>query len=213
MGYRIIADMVGLSVRDLNNGHVRIDDRDWDGYLANIKPRFFEDFYAGQLPHQLLGSQFLRKYQGITDQMTEVNPDTTYPVFAATRHPVYEHARTSAFSATLKAWRGLEQATLLGGLMYQSHDSYSACGLGTKATDAIVDLVREIGPTGGLYGAKVTGGGSGGTVAILGRKDAGAAVEAVAERYAARLHLTPAIVSGSSPGSGAFGHIRVEVRS
>jgi len=46
-----------------------------------------------------------------------------------------------------------------------------------------VELVRAAGPERGLYGAKITGGGSGGTVAVLARRDAEAAVRAIAARY------------------------------
>src|SRR5439155_6506088 len=53
---------------------------------------------------------------------------------------------------------------------------YSACGLGSERTDLLVRLVREAGPRAGLCGAKIAGGGSGGTVAILARSDAGGAV-------------------------------------
>ena len=51
----------------------------------------------------------------------------------------------------------------------QSHASYSRCGLGSHGTDRIVALVRaELaaavarGEEPALYGAKITGGGSGG---------------------------------------------------
>ncbi len=51
----------------------------------------------------------------------------------------------------------------------QSHASYSRCGLGSEATDRLVALTRaEIaqaqaaGRPSALYGAKITGGGSGG---------------------------------------------------
>ena len=64
--------------------------------------------------------------------------------------------------------------------MYESHASYSACGLGSGGTDELVALAREAGPARGIYGAKITGGGSGGTVAVLTRADAGATVEEIA---------------------------------
>ena len=56
--------------------------------------------------------------------------------------------------------------------MYQSHESYSACGLNSEGPDLLVKLVRAAGPGQGLYGAKITGGGSGGTVAVLGQRTA-----------------------------------------
>jgi L-arabinokinase len=100
---------------------------------------------------------------------------------------------------------------LLGELMYQSHASYSACGLGSAGTDLLVKLVREVGPARGLYGARATGGGSGGTVAVLGRKDAWDSIRRVADRYAEETGYEPYIFSGSSPGSAAFGHLKYRI--
>lgn len=73
------------------------------------------------------------------------------------------------------------QLALLGQLMLQSHVSYSGVGLGSPNTDLLVELVEELGPGRGLYGAKITGGGSGGTVCVLGAKDAEPAVQEARE--------------------------------
>jgi L-arabinokinase len=97
----------------------------------------------------------------------------------------------------------------MGELMYASHDSYSACGLGSKGTDLLVELVRTQGVERGLFGAKITGGGSGGTVAVLGSTDAEPAVLDVAHRYAAMMGHEPYIFRGSSTGSAAFGRLIV----
>jgi L-arabinokinase len=52
--------------------------------------------------------------------------------------------------------------------MYASHRSYGRNALlGAPECDLLVDLVRKLESRGGLYGAKITGGGSGGTVAVL----------------------------------------------
>ncbi|MBD0333310.1 MAG: hypothetical protein ICV66_11700, partial [Chitinophagaceae bacterium] len=56
---------------------------------------------------------------------------------------------------------------MLGELMLQSHASYSSVGLGNAATDEIVEMVRQCGCDSGIYGARITGGGSGGTVVVL----------------------------------------------
>ena len=61
--------------------------------------------------------------------------------------------------------------------------------------------VSQAGPGAGLYGAKITGGGSGGTVAVLGRADAGQAVEAIARQYARESGLPSHVFSSSSPGA------------
>nr|GFD10459.1 L-arabinokinase-like isoform X1 [Tanacetum cinerariifolium] len=59
---------------------------------------------------------------------------------------------------------------------YGCHYSYSACGLGSDGTDRLVQLVQEmqhrkpsVSGDGTLYGAKITGGGSGGTICVIGR--------------------------------------------
>jgi L-arabinokinase len=206
MGYRMIAEIAGLPCRlSETNGVVEIDDDRWNGYPANITPTEFANF-APQLPGMISGEDFLAKYSGITDTVTRVDPEVIYPVYHATRHPVEEHARVSAFAGLLSDC-GEREASRLGEMMYESHASYSACGLGSIGTDEIVDLVRQAGASKGLFGAKITGGGSGGTVAILGRRDARSAVDAIARAYSQNGVGQGSLIEGSSPGAIAFGHL------
>jgi L-arabinokinase len=210
MGYRMMAEMIGLQWHQTEQqGHVRVDDDRWRGYLANVTVAEFEESFASLIPEQLHGAEFLAKFGGTTDPVTTVDPNRTYPVLAATRHPIYENARVEEFAEIMASANSVEKADRLGQLMFQSHQSYSTCGLGTSGTDELVNLVREAGPAQGLYGAKITGGGSGGTVAILGRRQSAAAVNSIAERYARRTGKTPTIISGSSPSAGRFGHLRL----
>ena len=104
--------------------------------------------------------------------MSAVEPEVEYPVRAATLHPVEEHVRVETFLRVLEEPVTRRRARLLGELMAASHDGYSRCGLGTPATDRIVDAVRAAGWEQGLVGARVSGGGCGGTVVVLGREDA-----------------------------------------
>ncbi len=209
MGYRIIAEIAGLRVHPgEHEGYVCIDDPKWKGYLANIAPEEFERDFAAHVPERINGKDFLDRYHGITDRVTSVNPQINYPVAAATRHPIHEYARVKSFAAILREWEGIEQAPLLGELMFQSHESYSKCGLGCAATDELVALVRDAGVD-GFYGAKITGGGSGGTVAVLGRRGADAGVNAIAKRFYERTAYRPLIISDSSPGAGVFGSLRL----
>jgi L-arabinokinase len=208
MGYRIVADSAGLSSEQIDDGSVIIDDPRWHGYLANIAPEEFELEYAPYIPDRMLGRDFLDTYRGITDSVTSIDPELEYSVMAATRHPVYEHARVSEFASILKSWKGKNQAQRLGELMYESHESYSRCGLGADGTDELVAMVRESGGN-ELFGAKITGGGSGGTVAVLGRRGASAAINKIAGRYAQQTGYQPQIISGSSAGADAFGYLKV----
>ena len=56
---------------------------------------------------------------------------------------------------------------MIGALMGASHRGYSTIGLGAAETDAMVEAVRRRGPAQGFYGARVSGGGCGGTVVVL----------------------------------------------
>ena len=210
IGYRIIAEMAGLTVNvDSTGAPAQIDDPRWGGYLANVTPSEFEQHYAAQLPERIEGAEFLSRYKGTTDAVTRVAPERSYAVRVPTAHPIYEHHRVRLFAESLRGEISEERMKLAGELMYQSHASYSACGLGSEATDRIVELARAAGPGRGIYGAKITGGGSGGTVAILSRSDAGPVVAGVAERYARETGYQPHVFSGSSPGSAGFGHLRL----
>ena len=92
--------------------------------------------------------------------------------------------------------------------MYASHLSYTNDAmLGAPECDLLVDLVRQR-ERAGLYGAKITGGGSGGTVAVLcdagDRADAGIA-EVMAE-YARQTAEQAAGVYGDESRGVARGH-------
>lgn len=210
MGYRVIADLVGLTVHPQGVNRVSIDDPMWHGYLANIPPSLWEAAYRECVPQHIDGATFLERYGGSTDHVTSIDPGRVYAVRQPTAHPIYEHQRVRLFRAIL-AQRPVteEQLILLGELMYQSHVSYSACGLGSTGTDRLAELVREAGPAAHLYGAKITGGGCGGTVAILARRGEREQIEQIAARYAHETRLDAEILNGSSPGAISWGSHRL----
>lgn len=209
MGYRIIAELAGLKVEQAG-GRVVIDDPRWGGYLANLSPSLFEEQFAAKIPESLLGEEFLARYGGTVDHVTHVAPERTYLVRAPTTHAVYESFRVQQFAELLRRQHersDRDEQVTLGRLMYESHASYSACGLGSTGTDLLVELVRSAGT---LLGAKITGGGSGGTVAVLGKRNAEKVLNDVADSYATLTGHQPHVFSGSSPGSAAFGHLIVQ---
>jgi galactokinase len=211
MGYTIIARALGLpSEAGPEPGQLSIRDAVFRGYLANVSVESFEREHAARLPERLSGEKFLREYGGIVDPITRVVPTSSYRVRAATAHPIYEHVRASEFRALMQGGAAHEARARLGALMYAAHDSYGACGLGSTGTDRLVELVRDAGPARGLFGAKITGGGSGGTVAVLGESTAGESVSALARQYARETGHTAQLFSGSSPGAAEFGVARLE---
>ena len=206
MGYRIIADVAGLHTSDAGDT-VRVDDDVWGGYLANIGPADFAERFEARLPERMRGAEFLERYGGTTDVVTRVRPDREYAVRQATAHPVYEHARVGRFAALVDRLRGGEgvAAREMGALMYASHESYGACGLGSEGTDRLVALVREAGPERGLFGAKITGGGSGGTVAVFGTEDAEPLVREIAALYERETGRQAEVFDRSGPGAVELG--------
>ena len=205
MGYRMIADLAGLTTTsDGNRARVR-DDR-WGGYLANITPTELARDFVDWLPERMHGAQFLARYGGITDTVTRVDPARWYPVRQATSHPVHENERVARFADLLSS--GLDQpeaAVRMGALMFESHASYSSCGLGSDGTDRLVDLVADVNPSEGLFGAKITGGGSGGTVAVFGTEAARSAVHHIARQYEQETGVRAHVFDGSGPGAEQIG--------
>jgi len=209
MGYRIIAELAGFNMKQ-SDDYVVIDDPRWSGYLANLSPSEYEENFARDMPEWLLGDEFISRYGGTTDRLTKIDRERQYAVRAPAEHAIYESFRVKKFAELLD--RQKDRTTLgdkmtMGELMYASHRSYSSCGLGSHGTDLLVELVKTQGVDRGLFGAKITGGGSGGTVAVLGSSEAEPAVLDVAHRYAAMTGHEPYIFRGSSPGSAAFGTI------
>src|SRR5579862_3042534 len=96
-----------------------------------------------------------------------------------------------------------------GQLMYAAHQSYSdRLDLGAAETDLLVDLIRHQGPSKGLFGARITGGAAGGTVAVLCMADlleAEGALQEVCGEYMRRTGIQPGAFVGSSPGAVMFG--------
>jgi len=207
MGYRIVAEQARLRVTPLGEGRVRVEDPRWHGYLANLTPAEMRDRFLEGLPDCMGGRDFLARYSGTTDPVARVDPEADYFVRVPTLHPVKEHARVRAFADLLSAPPGSAREDL-GLLMQGSHDSYTRCGLGSEGTDRLVALAR-VAADRGLLGAKITGGGSGGTVAVLARAGAGGAVLEVADRYGQETGRRPLVFARSSPGAVAFGHLRL----
>jgi L-arabinokinase len=205
MGYRIIADAAGFDAEPIADT-VRVADPRWHGYLANIGAAEFATRFERLLPERMRGSEFIDRYQGTTDTVTRVRPDRTYPVRAATAHPVREQERIVRFAQLLDELRDRpEAATALGALMRASHDSYASCGLGSSATDRLVALAEAAGPAAGIFGAKITGGGSGGTVALLGTVEAEPHVRAIAARHAREAGCQAEVLLESGPGAAVLG--------
>lgn len=182
-------------------------------YLTELTVESFEKDYKDALPETMVGSEFVAKYRSHDDPITEIQPDANYRVKGPTAHPVYENQRVLRFMDHLKAAAsGKDEDALIaaGECMFDSHNSYQDnCLLSAPEVDFIVDAVRARHPKKGLYGAKITGGGSGGTVAVFGSKEALAReVPAIVREYKRLTGLDADVFDGTSPGAIEFGAFR-----
>jgi galactokinase len=200
------------------------------GYLANLDPDDYKRHFRPHLPKEMSGRAFLDKFGSTVDTATHVEPDVNYHVLSATDHHVLEARRVRNFVNFLESAEklpvgkinrdgsylfpsaGMERKKLLdkaGHLMYASHLSYTNDALlGADECDVLVDLVWQNEPD-GFYGAKITGGGSGGTVAVLAdegeRTDS--AIAQIMSEYEKRTGQKPEAFLGTSPGAWTVGTV------
>lgn len=141
------------------------------------------------LPETISGKDFLEAYGPLEDGLSSLQPETVYAVKASATFPVEENFRCGLAASLLAAAARVETGspeyasllTQVGDLMGLTHSGYTAIGLGCEETDAMVDKLRSMGPAQGIYGARIAGGGSGGTVAVLLERSALPTLEALAK--------------------------------
>lgn len=178
-------------------------------HLTELTVEEFRAAYENILPTEILGSEFRERHKNHEDPVTKISPDATYRVAGPTRHPIEENERVLKFMDALRAANSGDESALItaGECMFGAHDSYkNNCQLSTEEVDFLVDSVRERGVKAGLYGAKITGGGTGGTVAVFGKLTALAKhIPEIAREYSRRIGVMPDIFEGTSPGAMEFG--------
>jgi galactokinase len=127
------------------------------------------------------------------DKMEEV-------VFRRGRHVVGEIARTIAAADALRR----RDFRALGPLMAASHDSLrDDFNVSCAELDLLVEIARALGEEGGVIGARMTGGGFGGSTVTLCRADRAAAIaKSFARNYQADTGIVPEIFL-TRPGKGA----------
>ncbi len=181
------------------------------GYLANLDQDDYKKYFRPYLPEKMQGSQFLSQYTSTIDKATSVQNEKEYHVLQATDHHVLEARRVRQFCEFLEAAGKLdpkddERYKLMdkaGHLMYASHLSYTNDALlGADECDLLVQLVREREKS-GLYGARITGGGCGGTVAVLceANERADAAIAEIMQVYEQKTGKQPDAFKGTSRGA------------
>jgi L-arabinokinase len=217
-----VGAFMGLKIIQLESGG-----KPKENYLCRLSPGDFNK-YRDQLPERITGEEYSELYGRLPDTVTKVDANETYHPRSCAEHPVLENDRVKQFFGLMQLasarYEELDEArsdsdpppgldidsiTRAGSLMYDSHDSYSTrLDLGSPETDLLVTLIRDRGAEHGLFGAKITGGGAGGTVAVLYSADSNKAIEAlksVCDDYQRLTGIAPRTFVGSSPGALMFG--------
>ena len=136
-----------------------------------------------------------------TPEAVEAAQGTLGPeVYRRARHVVTENARTVAAADALAAGRFSD----FGALMYRSHQSLrDDFQVSCAELDTLVEIAGEIGEAGGVFGARMTGGGFGGCAVMLVRSERIAPItETLAHEYRRRQgRVVTTFVS--RPGRGA----------
>ncbi len=213
-----VGAFMGLKIIQLESGGQLLDN-----YLCRMSADEFKA-YREIIPETLTGRQYQQEYGLLPDTVTTVDPDETYHPRACAEHPILDNERARSFIALMhlaamhheenhadNADAGPDEYLLseAGALMLKSHESYSKrLNLGSPETDLLVGLAERHGKAKGLYGARITGGGSGGTVALLTRANfepADEAILSICQAYEQETGRTPRVFIGSSPGAIQFG--------
>lgn len=203
---QLCAEMGARMIHELR----RQDGKSTDGRplrLAAVTPSDFVDRFRDRMSSKITASQFVARFGKLRGLDDAHRGRDVFKVRSRAEHYIYEHKRVLDFAAhIMRAARsnGSEEHLIdAGELMYASHWSHSQrCGIGGVEADHVVKCLRRQGPAGGIYGAKVTGGGAGGELVVLMRDDEkGRAALAAAIAEARQLCVRPVdTFSGSLPG-------------
>lgn len=212
MGHRMILE----KMRQIGAAAGRtLSDDPMNGYLANLPLEDYKTYFRSYLPESMKGADFIAQFGTTIDHATAVAPELDYHVQLATDHHVFEASRVRSFVEFIEQADALDahdpqRSRLLhmaGHMMYASDRSYRQQALlGAPECELLVDLVRHYKPA-GFYGGKITGGGCGGTVAILCRADARAdeVIGQIMQRYEQHTGRKPEAFTASSPGAWQVG--------
>jgi L-arabinokinase len=186
--------------RDLGQLHTPLH-----GYLANTSPLLYRQYFRALLPRRMRAGDFVRTYGPLSELPVETEEQKArlFRLRTAVDHVISEHEHAEQFLQALEEVADADarltpmddterQRTLqrAGRLLLASHHSYRLrLELSCREADWLVDRLMQAGPDRGIYGARITGAGGGGTVAVLLSRSPDA-TDALLEVIHAYNHLT-----------------------
>lgn len=169
MGLRIIETIY----RDLGQRHTPLR-----GYLVNLSPSLYRQYFRNLLPRKMRGIDFVRAYGSVPERAGAIEPERLYRVRTAVDHLISENEYAGSFLQAIEELSdaghviaGKERELVrrrAGRLLTASHHSYRLrLGLSVPQADWLVNTLTDAGPERGIYGARISGCGGGGTVVAL----------------------------------------------
>jgi len=147
------------------------------GYLANLSPTLYRQYFRALMPRRLRGADFSRSYGALPEPyQSQLHPEQLYRVRAAVDHMMSESDLASQLA---QAWEELSRPDLTapereslkyraGRVLMASQHSYRLrLGLSCREADWLVGTLTQLGPKAGIYGLRLTGSGGGGTLVAL----------------------------------------------
>ena len=196
-----------LDCRDLSRRQVPMDDPNLQVVVVNtnVKHELVQGEYTARRTQCERAVASLRKnYPAVkalrdaTMEMLEqcrMNTDPT--VFRRARHVIGENQRTLAFAQALER----RDYVSCGKFMYKSHESLrDDYGVSCPELDALVEISRGVS---GVWGARMTGGGFGGCIVALIRKESVDRYIAAIDSEYPRQCNKQATIFLTAPGAGA----------
>jgi galactokinase len=168
------------------------------------------------VPHALHDGEYARRRAGCEEAVRRLNVSSLRhatleaveaaknalgsEVYRRARHIVTENARTAAAAAALSNG----EFSQFGALMYESHRSLrDDFEVSCPELDTLVEIAGEIGEAGGVFGARMTGGGFGGCAVMLARSERITSITETLAREYRRRQGRAVTTFVSRPGRGA----------
>ena len=133
----------------------------------------------------------------------EIDPKQEYMLRSRLEHALHESIRVKDFYSSI--WNEIIDYQKAGRIMYKSHWSYHHnCKLDSTETKLLVSLCKERGKNDGIYGAKISGKGEGGTVIIMTEKNKRHIIDDIIEDFRIITGLKAKCYDQSSDGTDTY---------
>jgi galactokinase len=170
---------------------------------SNVRHKLVDGVYASRREQCQAAAQILKKAalrDATLKDLTAARAALDPVIFRRARHVITENARTLEAARCLQAG----EWSRAGELMYASHASLREdYEVSCAELDAIVQIARSLGESGGVFGCRMTGAGFGGCAVGLVRTSALKLISSkMQEAYENKTGTMPAIFS-SRPAHGA----------